>query len=60
MFDQERSGDLQNLQTCQNMFIIEERAKHAKELMEKQENKANWERQMEDRKQREFADKFFY
>jgi hypothetical protein len=50
MVDEERSGDLENLQTCQNMFIVEERARKAKELQEKLENKLNWEKQMEDRK----------
>jgi hypothetical protein len=34
-FDSERSGDLNNLRTCQNMFVAEERARQAKILKEK-------------------------
>ena len=31
----EREGELENLQVCHNMFIVEERARKAKEMQEK-------------------------
>ena len=34
-FNEERKGDLQQLQTCQNIFVAEERAREAKLLKEK-------------------------
>ena len=34
-FIAERQGDLEQLQTCQNMFVAEERAREAKLLKEK-------------------------
>lgn len=34
-FNSERSGDLNNLRTCQNMFVAEERARQAKIMKEK-------------------------
>lgn len=34
-FEQERQGDQENLQQCQNMFVAEERARQAKVLKEK-------------------------
>ncbi len=41
------------------MFVVEERAKVAKEVQEKVENKANWESQMEDRRFRTKMDNLF-
>lgn len=51
MFLNERAGEINNLRLCHNMLVVEERAKQAKILMEKQENKANWESQMHDKEQ---------
>ena len=34
-FTHERTGDLEQLQTCQNIFVAEERAREAKILKEK-------------------------
>tara|TARA_B110000503_G_C6966041_1_gene337188 strand:- start:278 stop:451 length:174 start_codon:yes stop_codon:yes gene_type:complete len=34
-FNKERNGDLEQLQTCQNIFVAEERAREAKVLKEK-------------------------
>jgi hypothetical protein len=34
-FNDERVGDLEQLQTCQNIFVAEERAREAKLLKEK-------------------------
>ena len=34
-FNVERTGDLEQLQTCQNIFVAEERAREAKILKEK-------------------------
>ena len=34
-FNRERIGDLEQLQTCQNIFVAEERAREAKILKEK-------------------------
>lgn len=34
-FNSERSGDLNNLRTCQNMFVAEERARQIKNIKEK-------------------------
>ncbi len=57
---EERLGELDNLNTCQNMFVVEERARKAKEIQEKMENKANWEGQMRDKELRSKMDKLFY
>lgn len=42
------------------MFVAEERARQAKNIQEKIENKANWQAQMQDRVEREKVDKMFY
>ena len=34
-YNDERIGDLEQLQTCQNIFVAEERARQAKTLKEK-------------------------
>lgn len=42
-FHDDRFGELNNLKTAQNMFVIEESAKADKMKNEKEANKTNWE-----------------
>mmetsp|Transcript_17353 Transcript_17353/g.29176 ORF Transcript_17353/g.29176 Transcript_17353/m.29176 type:complete len:148 (-) Transcript_17353:192-635(-) len=59
MFNQEREGDLQNLHTAHNMFVVEERAKQAKNMKEKMDNKQAWTSQMNDKNLMETMDNLF-
>lgn len=59
-FHDDRFGELTNLKTAQNMFVIEESAKADKMKNEKEANKTNWESQIRDRQLREQVDRLFY
>lgn len=48
-YESERSNDLNNIITAQNVYAREEAAKHDKTIAEKAANKSNWESQMRDR-----------
>ena len=55
----ERSGEIENLKQCFNVYVSEERAKQEKKEAERQVIKEAWQRQVEEKKFRETMDKLF-
>lgn len=58
-FTNERTSDLNNLLASHTMYRQEENAKMMKDLRDKQENKLNWEAQMQDRQYNQACDNIF-